>query len=156
MPVAIVVGCPPVVAFQGPQKLPHGVDEITVAGGLAGAPINVVRGRTVDLMVPAEAELVIEGYADPDYLEPEGPFGESHGYVALEDYNLVVEVTAITRRRDAVITSIISQVTPSRIERRQAPRLRAACSSPICATSSASRASGASRCTSRSPTCASS
>jgi len=113
MPVAIVVGCPPVVAFQGPQKLPHGIDEITVAGGLAGAPINVARARTVDLMVPAEAELVIEGYADPDYLEPEGPFGESHGYVALEDYNLVVTVTAITRRRDAVITSIISQVTPS-------------------------------------------
>jgi len=113
MPVAIVVGCPPVVAFQGPQKLPHGIDEITVAGGLAGAPINVARARTVDLMVPAEAELVIEGYADPDYLEPEGPFAESHGYVALEDYNLVVTVTAITRRRDAVITSIISQVTPS-------------------------------------------
>src|ERR1700731_1446474 len=113
MPVAIVVGCPPVVAFQGPQKLPHEVDEIAVAGGLAGGPINVVRGRTVDLMVPAEAEVVIEGYADPDYLEPEGPFGESHGYVALEDYNLAIDVTAITRRRDAIFTSIISQVTPS-------------------------------------------
>jgi UbiD family decarboxylase len=113
MPVAIVVGCPPVVAFQGPQKLPLGVDEIGVAGGLAGGPINVTRGRTVDLMVPAEAEVVIEGYVDPEYLEPEGPFGESHGYVALEDYNLVMEVTAITRRRDAVLTSIISQVTPS-------------------------------------------
>jgi UbiD family decarboxylase len=108
-----VVGCPPVVAFQGPQKLPHGVDEITVAGGLAGGAINVVRGRTVDLLVPAEAELVIEGYVDAEYLEPEGPFGESHGYVALEDYNFVVDVTAITRRRDAVIPSIISQVTPS-------------------------------------------
>ncbi len=113
MPMAIVVGCPPVVAFQGPQKLPHEVDEIGVAGGLAGGPINVVRGRTVDLMVPAEAEVVIEGYADPDYLEPEGPFGESHGYVALEDFNLVIDVTAITRRKDAIITSIISQVTPS-------------------------------------------
>jgi UbiD family decarboxylase len=113
MPVAIVVGCPPVVAYQGPQRLPLGVDEITVAGGLAGAPINVARARTVDLMVPAEAELVIEGFADPDYLEPEGPFGESHGYVALEEYNLAIEVTAITRRRDAVIPSIISQVTPS-------------------------------------------
>jgi UbiD family decarboxylase len=113
MPVAIVVGCPPVVAYQGPQRLPQGVDEITVAGGLAGAPINVARARTVDLMVPAEAELVIEGFADPDYLEPEGPFGESHGYVALEEYNLAIEVTAITRRRDAVIPSIISQVTPS-------------------------------------------
>jgi UbiD family decarboxylase len=113
MPVAIVVGCPPLVAYQGPQKLPQGVDEIAVAGGLADGPINVVRGRTVDLMIPAEAEIVIEGYADPDYLEPEGPFGESHGYVALEDYNLAIDVTAITRRRNAIFTSIISQVTPS-------------------------------------------
>jgi len=113
MPVAIVIGCPPVVAFQGPQKLPQEVDEIGVAGGLAGGPINVVRGRTVDLMVPAEAEVVIEGFADPDYLEPEGPFGESHGYVALEDFNLIIDVTAITRRKDAIIASIISQVTPS-------------------------------------------
>jgi len=113
MPVAIVIGCPPVVAFQGPQKLPLGVDEITVAGALAGGPINVTRAKTVDLIVPAEAEIVIEGTIDPQYLEPEGPFGESHGYVVLEDYNLVVDVTAITRRRDAVFSSIISQVTPS-------------------------------------------
>jgi len=113
MPVAIVLGCPPLVAFQGPQKLPIGMDELSVAGGLAGVPINVVKGRTVDLLVPAEAEMVIEGYIDPDYLEPEGPFGESHGYVALEDYNLVVNITAITRRKDAILPSIISQVTPS-------------------------------------------
>ena len=113
MPIAIVVGCPPMVAFQGPQKLRLGVDELSVAGGLASGPVNVVEGRTVDLLVPAESEVVVEGYVDPDYLEPEGPFGESHGYVALEDYNLVCEVSAITRRRDAIMTSIISQVTPS-------------------------------------------
>jgi len=113
MPVAIVIGAPPVVAFQGPQKLPLDRDEIEVAGGLAGGPINTVRGCTVDLMVPAESEVVIEGYVDPTYLEPEGPFGESHGYVALEDYNLIVNVTAITRRRNAILPSIISQVTPS-------------------------------------------
>ena len=51
---------------MGPQKLPIGVDELTVAGGLAGAPINVVRARTVDLMVPAEAEIVIEGLIDTE------------------------------------------------------------------------------------------
>jgi UbiD family decarboxylase len=113
MPVAIVVGCPPLVAFQGPQKLPLDVDEIGVAGGLAGGPIHVVRGRTVDLLVPAESEVVIEGHVDTEFLEPEGPFGESHGYVALEDYNTVVEVSAITRRSNAIFTSIISQVTPS-------------------------------------------
>ena len=113
MPIAIVLGSPPLVAVQGPQKLPLGLDEMAVAGGLAGVPINVVRAKTVDLLVPAEAEIVIEGYVDPEYLEPEGPFGESHGYVALEDYNMVIDVTAITRRRDAILPSIISQVTPS-------------------------------------------
>ena len=113
MPIAIVLGAPPQVGYQGPQKLRIGTDELAVAGGLAGCPINVVRGRTVDLLVPAEAEVVVEGYVDPDYLEPEGPFGESHGYVALEDYNTIIEVTAITRRADAVMSSMISQVTPS-------------------------------------------
>ena len=113
MPIAIVVGCPPVVNFQGPQKLPLGMDELGVAGGLAGAPIRAARAHSVDLVIPADAEVVVEGWIETDCLEPEGPFGESHGYVALEDYNLAVTVTAITRKRKAVITSIISQVTPS-------------------------------------------
>ena len=113
MPCAIVLGCPPYVAFMGPQKLPIGVDEFTVAGGLAGEPINVVRAHTVDLLVPAEAELVIEGLIDTEYLEPEAPFGESHGHVALEEFNMPMQVTAITHRRDAVIPSYISQVAPS-------------------------------------------
>lgn len=113
MPCAVVLGCPPYVAFMGPQKLPIGVDEFTVAGGLAGAPINVVRARTVDLLVPAEAEVVIEGYIDTTRVEPEAPFGESHGHVALEEYNMPMRITAITHRTDAVIPSYISQVAPS-------------------------------------------
>ena len=113
MPVAIVLGCPPMVAFTGPQKLKVGVDELTVAGALAGGPINVVKAKTVDLEVPAESEIVIEGLIDTEYLEPEGPFGESHGYVALEEYNFSMQVTAITRRREPIVPSIISQVTPS-------------------------------------------
>ena len=113
MPMAIVLGAPPLVAFLGPQKVRIGVDELGVAGALAGGPINVVRAKTVDLLVPAEAECVIEGTVDPEYLEPEGPFGESHGYVALEDYNCIINVTAITHRRKPIISSIISQVTPS-------------------------------------------
>ena len=113
MPCAIVLGCPPYVAFMGPQKLPLGVDEFTVAGGLAGAPINVVRAKTVDLLVPAEAEIVIEGLIDTEYVEPEAPFGESHGHVALEEYNMPMRVTAITHRRKPVIPSYISQVAPS-------------------------------------------
>ena len=113
MPCAIVLGCPPYVAFMGPQKLPVGVDEFTVAGGLAGGPINVVRARTVDLLVPAEAEIVIEGLIDTEYVEPEAPFGESHGHVALEEFNMPMRITAITQRKDPIIPSYISQVAPS-------------------------------------------
>lgn len=113
MPICIVVGCPPLVALTGPQKAPMGVDELGVAGALAGAPIRVARAHAVDLIVPAESELVIEGFVDPHVLEPEGPFGESHGYVALEEYSVVVDVVAITHRRKAVLASMISQVTPS-------------------------------------------
>ena len=113
MPCAIVLGCPPYVAFMGPQKLPIGMDELTVAGGLAGAPINVVHARSVDLLVPAESEIVIEGLIDTEYVEPEAPFGESHGHVALEEFNMPMRITAITMRRDPVIPSYISQVAPS-------------------------------------------
>jgi UbiD family decarboxylase len=113
MPCAVVVGAPPAVAYLGPQKLSPSRDEVEVAGALAGAPINMVKCKTVDLMVPAESELVIEGLVDTEYLEPEAPFGESHGHLALEDYNMIFEVTAITMKKKPVIPSIISQVTPS-------------------------------------------
>jgi 4-hydroxy-3-polyprenylbenzoate decarboxylase len=113
MPCAIALGCPPYVAFVAPQKLPIDVDEMGVAGGLAGAPINLVRAKTVDLLVPAEAEIVIEGLIDTEKLEPEGPFGESHGHIALEEFNMPMRVTAITHRKDAIVASYISQVTPS-------------------------------------------
>ncbi len=113
MPIAIVIGAAPVVVFTGPQKLAIDLDELGVAGGLAGEPIRIVKAKTVDLYVPADAEIVIEGMIDPQKLEPEAPFGESNGYVALEAFNMPMQVTAITRKRNAVFCSIISQVTPS-------------------------------------------
>jgi UbiD family decarboxylase len=113
MPCAVVVGCPPVISYASVQKMPENLDELWVAGALAGAPIEVVVGKTVDLLVPAQAEIVIEGFIDTEFLEPEAPFGESHGYVNLQEYNAVMNVTAITRRRNAILTSFISQVTPS-------------------------------------------
>ena len=113
MPCAVVLGCPPFVAFMGPQKLPIGVDEFDVAGGLAGVPIEVAMAHSVKLRVPAQAEIVIEGLIDLDMLEPEAPFGESHGHVALEEYNLPMKITAITHRLAPVIPSYISQVAPS-------------------------------------------
>src|SRR5258705_5950758 len=93
--------------------MPENLDEIAVAGALAGGAINVVRAKTVDLLVPAEAEIVIEGLINTQLLEPEAPFGESHGYVNLQEYNAFMEVTAITRRHNPILTSFISQVTPS-------------------------------------------
>jgi UbiD family decarboxylase len=113
MPIAIVIGCAPVVMFTGPQKLAVDLDELGVAGALAGQPIEMAKCITVDLDVPASSEIVIEGLIDPEKLEPEAPFGESNGYVALEAYNMPMRVTAITHKRSPVFTSIISQVTPS-------------------------------------------
>src|ERR1700761_5452006 len=113
LPTAVILGCPPCIAYTSAQKLPETMDELTVAGALVGAPINVVKAKTVDLLVPAEAEIVIEGLIDTEYLEPEAPFGESHGHVNLQEYNAFMEITAITRRKNAILTSFISQVTPS-------------------------------------------
>jgi UbiD family decarboxylase len=113
MPIAIVVGAAPVAMFTGAQKLAVDVDELGVAGALAGRALPVARCATVDLDVPADGEIVVEGLIDTGKLEPEAPFGESNGYVALEAFNMPMRVTAITHRRRPVFASIISQVTPS-------------------------------------------
>lgn len=113
LPCAIVLGAPPVVSYASVQRIPIELDELAVAGALAGDAIRVVRCKTVDLQVPADAEVVIEGYIRTDVLEPEGPFGESHGFVHPRSESPIVEVTAITHRRDFIMTSFISQVTPS-------------------------------------------
>ena len=113
MPAALVLGAPPCITFASVHKLPKHLDELSVAGGLVNAPIRVCKAKTVDLIVPAEAEIVVEGFIDTEWLEPEGSFGESHGYMNLKEYNAFMDVTAITRRKDAVLVSIISQVTPS-------------------------------------------
>ncbi len=113
MPACLILGGPPCVTFTSVHKLPKHLEELAVAGGLVGAPIRVVKAKTVDIMVPADAEIVVEGYIDTQNLEPEGSFGESHGYMNLKEYNAYFDVTAITRRKDATLVSIISQVTPS-------------------------------------------
>ena len=99
MPIAIVLGAAPVVFFTAPQKLPVDLDEMSVAGALAGEPIRMAKCVTQDLMVPADAEVVVEGWIDACTLEPEAPFGESNGYVALEAFNMPMRVTAITMKK---------------------------------------------------------
>jgi len=113
LPVAIIVGGSPFVAFGGVQRVPIGTDEYGLSGGLAGEPIRLVKCRTVDIEVPADAEVVIEGVIRTDYVEPEGPFGESYGFVCPRTESPMVEISCITHRRDPIWTSFISQVTPS-------------------------------------------
>jgi 4-hydroxy-3-polyprenylbenzoate decarboxylase len=110
---ALVVGGPPVVTHAAVQKVPYGVDELAVAGGLAGEPIPLVKCKTVDLEVPATAEIVLEGLIRTDFLEPEGAFGESHGYIHPRIMNPVFEISCITHRKQPVFVGILSQVTPS-------------------------------------------
>lgn len=113
MEAAAVIGPPPVVAATSAQKVPRGVDECAVSGGIAGEPIRVVKCKTVDLLVPAESEIVFEGLISTEYMEPEAPFGESHGYMSPREPGYIFDITAITCRKDCIWTSWISQVTPS-------------------------------------------
>ncbi|MGH2469929.1 MAG: UbiD family decarboxylase domain-containing protein, partial [Chloroflexota bacterium] len=113
MPAAISIGGPPCLSYVAVQKLPYDMDEYWVAGGLVQAPFRLAKAKTVDLLVPADGEIIIEGLVSTSELEPEAPFGESHGHVNPKEYNLFMDVTAVTRRRDAILCSIISQVTPS-------------------------------------------
>jgi 4-hydroxy-3-polyprenylbenzoate decarboxylase len=111
--VAIVVGAVPALSYTAAQKVPPDMDEIALAGGLVGEAIPIVKCQTVDLEVPATAEIVLEGRVSTEYLEEEGPFGESMGYVDLRTLSPFMELTAVTHRRDPIWVSIISQVTPS-------------------------------------------
>ncbi len=77
---ALVIGAPPAVAYTAPSRVPLSVSELDVAGGIAGSPVEVVRCKTIDMVVPAHAEIVIEGEISTEYIEPEAPFGEAPGY----------------------------------------------------------------------------
>ena len=110
---AIVIGGPPCITYAAVQPVPYGVDEVALAGGLARSPLEMVKCKTVDLEVPAHADIVIEGRIPSDYLEPDGPFGEAHGYLDPGDLNGVFEVTCITHKRNPIYVSMISQLTPS-------------------------------------------
>ena len=111
--VAVAVGTVPAVSYTATQKVPPTMDELALAGGLVGEPIKLVKCQTVDLEVPATAEVVFEGIIPTSFLEEEGPFGESMGYVDPRTLSGVLELTCITHRKNPIWVSIISQVTPS-------------------------------------------
>jgi 4-hydroxy-3-polyprenylbenzoate decarboxylase len=101
----------PALALCSASKLRQ--PEYQVAGALNGAPIELVKAETVDLLIPATAEIAIEGHFRTDILEMEGPFGEYGGYAGPQDYNLLFEVSAITHRRKPILQAFISEMPPS-------------------------------------------
>ena len=111
--VAIVVGTIPAVSYAATQKVPPDVDELALAGGLIGEPVKLVKCQTVNLEVPATSEIVLEGIIPTNYMEEEGPFGESMGYVDPRTLSTIFELTCVTHRKNPIWVSIISQVTPS-------------------------------------------
>jgi 2,5-furandicarboxylate decarboxylase 1 len=113
MDIAIVISPPPYVAMTAVGRVPYGIDELTVSGGLAGAPVEVVKCETVDLLVPAHSEMVIEGIVQPGVREPEGPFGEFFGHMGPQIRSPVIEVTAITYRDGTIHQGFQEQMPPS-------------------------------------------
>ena len=109
----IAIGVVPSIAYSATAKIPYDFDEYRLAGGLAGAPVEVVQAKTVDLLVPATAEIIIEGTIPTDIVEPEGPFGEYPGYMGHRTESPFLEVSCITHRRDAIYTALMSQFPPS-------------------------------------------
>lgn len=108
MPVAIVLGADPASMYSASAPLPPNIDEFLFAGFLRKAPVALTKCLTCDLDVPAEAEIVIEGYVDPaEPLVVEGPFGDHTGFYSLADLYPRVNVTAVTHRRDAIYPATI-------------------------------------------------
>ncbi len=113
MPAALIIGLTPNLSFCATAKLPRDVDEYHVAGGIAGQPVELVRCKTVDLEVPAHAEIVVEGLIPTSELELEGPFGEFPGFMTTTNSTLFMDVTAITHRNNPIFQAFISQFPPS-------------------------------------------
>jgi 4-hydroxy-3-polyprenylbenzoate decarboxylase len=107
MPLAIVLGGESVLPYAATAPLPPGIEELLFAGFLNGGGIDLVKCRTIDLEVPANAEIVIEGYVDPNEKLMEGPFGDHTGFYSLADWYPAFHVTAITHRKDPVYPTTI-------------------------------------------------
>jgi 2,5-furandicarboxylate decarboxylase 1 len=108
LPAVVAIGCHPLDTLAAGTSLPPGEDELALAGGLRGEPVRVARGITVDLDVPADAEIVIEGYIPSGVREPEGPFGDFLQFYVPEMANHRFRVTAITHRAKPVYQTMVA------------------------------------------------
>jgi 4-hydroxy-3-polyprenylbenzoate decarboxylase len=111
--VAVALGCDPVTTYSASAPLPKHIDEFMLAGFLRGEAVELVRGKTVDLEVPANAEIILEGYIEKGELGTEGPFGDHTGYYSPPEPFPVFHLTCMTMRRDAIYPSIVVGVPPA-------------------------------------------
>ncbi|ABZ84503.1 3-octaprenyl-4-hydroxybenzoate carboxy-lyase, putative [Heliomicrobium modesticaldum Ice1] len=107
MEVAVALGGDPVLSYSATAPLPPGIDEMLLAGFLRKSPVEMVKCETIDIEVPAHAEIVLEGYVDPEELRWEGPFGDHTGYYSLADYYPVFHVTCVTHRKNPIYPATV-------------------------------------------------
>ncbi|MBK7993143.1 MAG: menaquinone biosynthesis decarboxylase [Blastocatellia bacterium] len=107
MPVAVAIGSEPITTFAATLPLPDDLDEMLFAGFLRSSAVEMVKCETNDLEVPASAEIVLEGYVDPNDMRIEGPFGDHTGFYTPKELYPAFHVTAITRRKDPIYSTII-------------------------------------------------
>ena len=107
VPVAVAIGCDPAVVFSAIVPLPDDLDEMIFAGFVRRKPVEMAPCETVPLEVPANAEIVLEGWVDPAELRTEGPFGDHTGFYSLEGSYPVFRLSCITHRRDPIYQTII-------------------------------------------------
>ena len=112
MPVAVVLGGDPALWYAASAPLPEGMDEIMFAGFLRKQGVEMVSCVSIDMEVPGQAEIVVEGYVDPADMVEEGPFGDHTGYYSMPEMYPRFEVTAITMRKNAVYPATIVGVPP--------------------------------------------
>ncbi len=111
--VAVALGLDPITAYAASAPLPKHIDELMLAGFLRGDAVELVKGKTVDLEVPASAEIVLEGYVEAGDEGIEGPFGDHTGYYSPPEPFPVFHLTAMTMRRDAIYPSIVVGKPPA-------------------------------------------
>jgi len=107
MEVAVAIGTDPALTFSAIVPAPPEVEEYIIAGFLRQSPVELVKAETVDLEVPANAEIILEGYVNLEELRTEGPFGDHTGFYSLEDLYPVFHVTCVSHRRDPIYSTTI-------------------------------------------------
>ena len=105
--VAVAIGSDPAVMYSSTAPLPEDIDEMLLAGFLRRSPVEMVKCETIDLEVPANSEIVLEGYCEPGERRTEGPFGDHTGYYSMQDEYPVFHITCITHRKDAIYPATI-------------------------------------------------